>query len=299
MKRVSVVRLEEQQRPDLCLALLDENLDDSVEQYLGEIGVIPLLSAEEEYHLAQRIRQGDEQAKRQFVEANLRLVVHIAKQYSMKGRNLLDMIQDGNIGLIRAVEHFDHTKGFKFSTYATWWIKQAICRGLDNTARLVRLPVYLSVRSGMIARIHARLFEQQGYEPTLEQIAAQMGMDVSVVEQVQATNYQILSLDKPVSGHDDTTLGELIPDERIPAYDDLLCQEEDERELPEQVAAMLACLTEREQQVIILHFGLFGVPCHRGYAEIGRELGICRERVRQVYARAIEKLRLAARSAMQ
>jgi RNA polymerase primary sigma factor len=145
----------------------------------------------------------------------------------------------------------------------------------------------------MMARTAQQLFEQQGYEPSSEQIAAQMGMDVSVVEQVQAANYQMLSLDKPVSGHDDTTLGELIPDTRIPTQDDLLCQEEDERELPEQVQAMLTCLTEREQQVIILHFGLDGVPCHHGYAEIGRELGISRERVRQVYDRAIEKLRQA------
>jgi RNA polymerase primary sigma factor len=297
MKRVPVKRLEEQQRPDLCPALLDDNLDDLVEQYLVEIGPIPLLSAEEERALALRIREGDAAAKQRFIEANLRLVVHIAKQYSNSSHNLLDMIQDGNIGLMRAVEHFDVTKGYKFSTYAFWWIKQAIRRGLDNTARMVRLPAYLSVRTGMIVRTKERLFEQQGYEPTDEQIAAQMEMDVTTVQQVKSANYRVLSLDKAVSGHDETTLGDLIPDERIPAYDDLLCEEEDERELPQQVREMLTCLTERERRVIILHFGLDGGIEHHGYAEIGRQLGISRERVRQVYESALLKLRLAARSA--
>ena len=298
MKPVSLARQQEQQqRPDLCPASTQEPLSDAVEQYLAEIRVIPLLSAQEEHQLALRIREGDQAAKQQFMKANLRLVVHLARQYDAPGRDLLDLIQDGTIGLMRAVERFDPHKGYKFSTYAYLWIRQAMRRGLEQTAHLIRLPASLSVRTGMLAQITQQLFEQQGAEPTHEQIAAQMGLSVSVLEQVQAATYQMLSLDKPVSGHDDTTLGEVIADPHTLSADDRLCQAEHERQAAERVAALLAGLTERERQVLLLRFGLDGAGEQRSFAEIGQALGLTRQRVHHVYVRAIEKLRQTAGSA--
>lgn len=276
-----------------CLATATAS--DTLGLYLSEIGAVPLLSAEEEHLLAVRVRQGDKDAREQFVSANLRLVVHVARQYQRDEGDLLDLIQDGNLGLLQAVEHFDPERGTKFSTYAFWWIMQAMRRGREQTVRLVRLPSYLDQRLGRIARAHAHLFDVLGCEPTTEQIAATLGMEVAAVEQARVADVAMLSLDRPVSAHNEATLGDCIADERLPEVDEDLCHEEHIQARKQQIERLLVCLTEREWAVIVLRFGLDSeTGGTRSMAEVGRALGISRERVRQLQHRAMSKLRAQA-----
>lgn len=274
---------------------------DTLSLYLAEIGAVPLLSPEEEYALACRVKQGDEAAREHFVRANLRLVVEFAKRSAAAdGADLLDRIQDGNLGLLQAVEHFDPSRGYKFSTYAFWWIRQAVCRGRQQTARLVRLPSYLETRLGTIARTQARLFEEHGCEPTASQIADALGLTVAQVEQAHAANVTMLSLDRPVSAHEEATLADCIADTRLADADEALCHEEEAQARRQSLESLLWCLTEREWAVIVLRFGLdstAGVPSEtRSLADVGRMLGICRERARQLEAHALTKLRQSAQA---
>ena len=296
-----VVRVHDEQAqgafPCLATATAEDKTQaaDTLGLYLSEIGAVPLLSPEEEHALAVRVRQGDEAAREQFLCANLRLVVHVAKRYQRDEGDLADLIQDGNLGLLQAVEHFDPERGTKFSTYAFWWIHQAIRRGREQTARLVRLPSYLDQRLGRIARAHARLFDVLGCAPTTAQIAAALGLTVEEVEQAVAADRQMLSLDRPVSAHQEATLGDCIADGSQPEVDEALCHEEHVQAQRQQIATLLGCLTPRERAVIVLRFGLDdeeeGTGSTRSLAEVGRILGISRERVRQLAHRAMSKVR--------
>jgi RNA polymerase sigma factor (sigma-70 family) len=295
------VRLTPSHKPqrsaDLCPLPQNKHADDLVEQCLAEIGAIPLLSKAQEQALAERIQAGDAQAKRAFIEANLCLVVHLARQYAAPGRNLLDLIQDGNLGLMRAVEHFDPERGYKFSTYAMYWIKQAIRRGQEQSERLVRLPSYLEGRLGLLARTRAHLFEAWGADPSDEQLAEALSLSLATVTQAQAADYQVLSLDRAISGHDETTLADLIADPAIIPQEEYVCQQEDARQRPGQVQVMLSSPTQREREVIVLYYCLDGLQGQRSYAQVGQMLGLSRERVRQLRERALGKLRQAAGSA--
>ncbi|HZO71434.1 MAG TPA: sigma-70 family RNA polymerase sigma factor [Ktedonobacteraceae bacterium] len=298
------VQDEQAQGPFPCLATSTDaataTAADALGLYLSEIGATPLLSPEEEHLLALRVQAGDEVAREQFLTANLRLVVHVAQRYQRDERDLPDLIQDGNLGLLRALESFDPAYGTKFSTYAYWWISQAIRRGREQTARLVRLPSYLDGRLGRIARARARLFEQHGCEPSTEQIAAALGLSVAEVEQAQAADRQMLSLDRPVSAHEEATLGDFIADGSLPPADEALCHEEAVQAQRHEIASLLACLTERERAVIMLRFGLDERETGgtRSMAEVGRVLGISRERVRQLQHRAMSKIRAHAQQSV-
>jgi RNA polymerase primary sigma factor len=266
---------------------LDDIADDSVRLYLREIGKIPLLTAEEELALAQRVVSGDKRAKDQMAEANMRLVVSIAKRYVGRGLDLLDLIQEGNTGLLRAVEKFDPDRGFKFSTYATWWIRQAITRAIADQARTIRIPVHMVETINKLLRTQRRLTQELNREPTNEEIAAAMDMEVDKVEHIMKIKQDISSLDASVrDDEEDSVLGDFIEDEdaKTPT------ESASEQLLKEQVKQILGTLTEREQKILKLRFGLEDGKSHT-LEEVGQEFSVTRERIRQIEAKALAKLR--------
>ncbi|MBB6733804.1 RNA polymerase sigma factor RpoD [Cohnella zeiphila] len=266
-------------------------MDDPVRMYLKEIGRVPLLSADEEIDLAQRIEAGDEQAKRRLAEANLRLVVSIARRYVGRGMLFLDLIQEGNMGLIRAVEKFDYRKGFKFSTYATWWIRQAITRSIADHSRTIRIPVHMVETINKLVRISRQLLQDLGREPTPEEIAQKMELTVEKVLEIQKISQEPISLEMPIGEENDSKLGEFIEDQEAPAPADAAAYEL----LKEQLADVLDTLTEREESVLRLRFGLDDGRS-RTLEEVGQEFGVTRERIRQIEAKALRKLRHPSRS---
>ena len=265
--------------------------DDPVRMYFKEIGKVPLLTAEEERELAIRIEQGDEEAKKKLCESNLRLVVSIARRYLNRGLSFLDLIQEGNLGLIKAVEKFDYTKGYKFSTYATWWIRQAITRSIADQARTIRIPVHMVETINKLIRVSRQLLQEYGREPTSEEIAREMGITVEKVREIKKISQDPVSLETPIGEEEDSHLGDFIPDEDIPSPVDAASYSM----LQTQLREVLDTLSEREKKVLILRFGLDdGRP--RTLEEVGREFNVTRERIRQIEAKALRKLRHPSRS---
>ncbi len=266
-------------------------IDDPVKVYLKEIGRVPLLTPEEEIELAIRVSSGDEAAKKRLSEANLRLVVSIAKKYVGRGMQFLDLIQEGNLGLIKAVEKFDYTKGFKFSTYATWWIRQAITRAIADQARTIRIPVHMVETINKVKKVSSQLLHKNGHEPTAEEIAAEIDMPVDKVREIMRVAQEPVSLETPIGEEEDSHLGDFIPDEDAPAPADAASH----TLLKEQLSDVLSTLTAREEKVLKLRFGLEdGRP--RTLEEVGREFDVTRERIRQIEAKALRKLRHPSRS---
>ena len=266
-------------------------INDPVRMYLKEIGRVPLLSAEDEIELAKRIEQGDEEAKRRLAEANLRLVVSIAKRYVGRGMLFLDLIQEGNMGLIKAVEKFDYDKGFKFSTYATWWIRQAITRAIADQARTIRIPVHMVETINKLVRVSRQLLQELGREPTPEEIAKEMDMSVEKVREIMKIAQEPVSLETPIGEEDDSHLGDFIEDQDALAPSDAAAYEL----LKEQLEDVLDTLTEREENVLRLRFGLDDGRT-RTLEEVGKVFGVTRERIRQIEAKALRKLRHPSRS---
>ena len=267
------------------------SVDDPVRMYLREIGRIPLLTYEEELELAKKILQGDEEAKQKLAESNLRLVVSIAKKYVGRGMLFLDLIQEGNMGLMKAVEKFDYTKGFKFSTYATWWIKQAITRAIADQARTIRIPVHMVETINKLIRTSRHLLQQLGREPTPEEIAAEMEIPVEKVAEIQKIAQDPVSLETPIGEEDDSHLGDFIQDDDSPAPHDAASY----TLLREQLEEVMNTLTPREAKVLKLRFGLEDGKS-RTLEEVGREFNVTRERIRQIEAKALRKLRHPSRS---
>ena len=267
------------------------SVDDPVRMYLREIGRIPLLTYEEELDLAQKILDGDEDAKQKLAESNLRLVVSIAKKYVGRGMLFLDLIQEGNMGLMKAVEKFDYTKGFKFSTYATWWIKQAITRAIADQARTIRIPVHMVETINKLIRTSRHLLQQLGREPTPEEIAAEMEIPVERVAEIQKIAQDPVSLETPIGEEDDSHLGDFIQDEESPAPHDAASY----TMLREQLEEVMNTLTPREAKVLKLRFGLEDGKS-RTLEEVGKEFNVTRERIRQIEAKALRKLRHPSRS---
>lgn len=267
------------------------SIDDPVRMYLKEIGKVPLLSAEQEIILAQRMQEGDQEAKKKLAEANLRLVVSIAKRYVGRGMLFLDLIQEGNLGLIKAVEKFDYTKGFKFSTYATWWIRQAITRAIADQARTIRIPVHMVETINKLMRVSRQLLQELGRDPQPEEIAKRMDMPVSKVREIMKISQEPVSLETPIGEEEDSHLGDFIPDEDIPVPAEAAAF----TLLKEQLIEVLDTLTEREQKVLRLRFGLDDGRA-RTLEEVGKEFSVTRERIRQIEAKALRKLRHPSRS---
>lgn len=277
---------------DLSLTMPEGiNIDDPVRMYLKEIGKVPLLSADEEVDLAQRMAQGDEMAKRKLVEANLRLVVSIAKRYVGRGMLFLDLIQEGNLGLIKAVEKFDYEKGFKFSTYATWWIRQAITRAIADQARTIRIPVHMVETINKLIRISRQLLQEYGREPLPEEIAQEMGIPEDKVREIMKIAQEPVSLETPIGEEEDSHLGDFIPDDDAPAPAEAAAF----TLLKEQLMGVLDTLTSREEKVLRLRFGLDDGRA-RTLEEVGKEFNVTRERIRQIEAKALRKLRHPSRS---
>ena len=267
------------------------SIEDPVRMYLKEIGKVSLLTAEEEIELAQRMEQGDEAAKKRLAEANLRLVVSIAKRYVGRGMLFLDLIQEGNLGLIKAVEKFDYRKGYKFSTYATWWIRQAITRAIADQARTIRIPVHMVETINKLIRVSRSLLQELGREPTPEEIAAEMEMPVERVREILKISQEPVSLETPIGEEEDSHLGDFIQDDNVPVPADAAAF----TLLKEQLGEVLGTLTEREQKVLRLRFGLDDGRA-RTLEEVGREFNVTRERIRQIEAKALRKLRHPSRS---
>ena len=267
------------------------NAEDPVRMYLKEIGRIPLLSSEEEIELAKRMEEGDEEAKKKLSEANLRLTVSIAKRYSGRGMQFLDLIQEGNLGLIKAVEKFDYRKGYKFSTYATWWIRQSITRAIADQARTIRIPVHMVETMNRVNRTSRRLLQEYGREPTPEEIAEAMNLPVERVLEISKISQEPVSLETPIGEEEDSHLGDFIQDEHIPVPAD----EAAHTLLREQLEKVMDTLSEREQKVLALRFGLEDGKPHT-LGEVGREFQVTRERIRQIEAKALRKLRHPTRS---
>lgn len=267
------------------------SIEDPVRMYLKEIGKVPLLSADEEVELAKRMAEGDEEAKKRLAEANLRLVVSIAKRYVGRGMLFLDLIQEGNLGLIKAVEKFDYHKGFKFSTYATWWIRQAITRAIADQARTIRIPVHMVETINKLIRVSRQLLQELGREPTPEEIAAELDMPVERVREILKISQEPVSLETPIGEEEDSHLGDFIQDDNVPVPADAAAF----TLLREQLNEVLDTLTEREQKVLKLRFGLDDGRA-RTLEEVGREFNVTRERIRQIEAKALRKLRHPSRS---
>ncbi|ADU74387.1 RNA polymerase RpoS-like sigma 38 subunit [Acetivibrio thermocellus AD2] len=267
------------------------SIDDPVRMYLKEIGKVPLLTAEEEIELAHRMEQGDAEAKRRLAEANLRLVVSIAKRYVGRGMLFLDLIQEGNLGLIKAVEKFDYRKGFKFSTYATWWIRQAITRAIADQARTIRIPVHMVETINKLIRVSRQLLQELGREPHPEEIAKEMNMPVEKVREIMKISQEPVSLETPIGEEEDSHLGDFIPDDDAPAPSEAAAF----TLLKEQLVDVLDTLTPREEKVLRLRFGLDDGRA-RTLEEVGKEFNVTRERIRQIEAKALRKLRHPSRS---
>lgn len=267
------------------------SIEDPVRMYLKEIGKVPLLSAEEEIELAKRMGEGDEEAKKRLAEANLRLVVSIAKRYVGRGMLFLDLIQEGNLGLIKAVEKFDYQKGFKFSTYATWWIRQAITRAIADQARTIRIPVHMVETINKLIRVSRQLLQELGREPAPEEIAEELDMPVERVREILKISQEPVSLETPIGEEEDSHLGDFIQDDNVPVPAEAAAA----TLLKEQLGEVLDTLTEREQKVLRLRFGMNDGRA-RTLEEVGKEFDVTRERIRQIEAKALRKLRHPSRS---
>ena len=299
---------DDEEPDDLLLAAEEEDLDvdvenidlsvpdgvsieDPVRMYLKEIGKVPLLSADEEIELAKKMEEGDEEAKKKLAEANLRLVVSIAKRYVGRGMLFLDLIQEGNLGLIKAVEKFDYRKGYKFSTYATWWIRQAITRAIADQARTIRIPVHMVETINKLIRVSRQLLQELGREPLPEEIAEEMDIPVERVREILKISQEPVSLETPIGEEEDSHLGDFIQDENVPVPAEAAAF----TLLKEQLVDVLGTLTEREQKVLRLRFGLDDGRA-RTLEEVGKEFNVTRERIRQIEAKALRKLRHPSRS---
>ena len=283
--------LDEEDLVDPVDLAAEYSLDDPVRMYLKEIGQVKLLSAEEEIELAKLVAEGDQKAKNKLTEANLRLVVSIAKKYSGRGLHILDLIQEGNTGLIRAVDKFDWTKGNKFSTYATWWIRQAITRAIADQARTIRVPVHMVEVINKATRCNRKLVQELGREPTVEEIAAELGLPVEKIIEANRTAADTLSLDTPVGDEEDTSIGSFVEDERTPGPADATSN----ALLSEALKEILDTLTEREADVLKMRFGMYDGRTHT-LEEVGQIFGVTRERIRQIENKAIRKLRHPSRA---
>ncbi|NLJ31926.1 MAG: RNA polymerase sigma factor RpoD [Clostridiales bacterium] len=287
------IHVQSEENEDLEMSLSTEGIaiDDPVKVYLKEIGRVPLLTPEEEIDLAIRIKEGDEAAKKRLSEANLRLVVSIAKRYLGRGMQFLDLIQEGNLGLIKAVEKFDYTKGFKFSTYATWWIRQAITRAIADQARTIRIPVHMVETINKVKKVSSQLLHTNGHEPTADEISEELDMPVDKVREIMRVAQEPVSLETPIGEEEDSHLGDFIPDDDAPAPVDAASH----ILLKEQLADVLDTLTPREEKVLRLRFGLEDGRS-RTLEEVGKEFNVTRERIRQIEAKALRKLRHPSRS---
>ncbi|MDR0889719.1 MAG: RNA polymerase sigma factor RpoD, partial [Oscillospiraceae bacterium] len=283
--------LEEETLVDPVELAAEFNLDDPVRMYLKEIGQVPLLTPDEELALALLVAQGDQKAKNKLTEANLRLVVSIAKKYSGRGLHILDLIQEGNTGLIRAVDKFDYTKGNKFSTYATWWIRQAITRAIADQARTIRVPVHMVEVINKAARCNRKLVQELGREPTLEEIADELNLPIEKIIEANRTAADTLSLDTPVGDEEDTTIGSFVEDDNTPGPADATSN----TLLAEALGNILTTLTDREADVLRLRFGMYDGKTHT-LEEVGQIFGVTRERIRQIENKAIRKLRHPSRA---
>ena len=288
---IDLTGLEEEELVDPVDLAAEYSLDDPVRMYLKEIGQVRLLSAEEEVELAKRVSEGDQDAKNKLTEANLRLVVSIAKKYSGRGLHILDLIQEGNTGLIRAVDKFDWTKGNKFSTYATWWIRQAITRAIADQARTIRVPVHMVEVINKATRCNRKLVQELGREPTVEEIAKELNLPVEKIIEANRTAADTLSLDTPVGDEEDTSIGSFVEDERTPGPADATSN----ALLAEALKEILDTLTEREADVLRMRFGMYDGRTHT-LEEVGQIFGVTRERIRQIENKAIRKLRHPSRA---
>ena len=282
---------DEEELVDPLELAAEYNLDDPVRMYLKEIGQVKLLTADEEIELAKRVSEGDKKAKDRLTEANLRLVVSIAKKYSGRGLHILDLIQEGNTGLIRAVDKFDYTKGNKFSTYATWWIRQAITRAIADQARTIRVPVHMVEVINKATRCNRKLVQELGREPTLEEIAAELNLPIEKIIEANRTAADTLSLDMPVGDEEDTTIGSFVEDDNTPGPVDATSN----AMLSEALTEILGTLTEREADVLRMRFGMYDGRTHT-LEEVGKEFDVTRERIRQIESKALRKLRHPSRS---
>lgn len=288
----AIAAAQETVEPELDLSVPEGiSIDDPVRMYLKEIGKVPLLSAAEEIEIAKRMADGDQDAKKQLAEANLRLVVSVAKRYVGRGMLFLDLIQEGNLGLIKAVEKFDYRKGYKFSTYATWWIRQAITRAIADQARTIRIPVHMVETINKLIRVNRQLLQEYGREPRPDEIAREMGISEEKVREIIKVAQEPVSLETPIGEEEDSHLGDFIPDDDAPAPAEVAAF----TLLKEQLMEVLDTLTPREEKVLRLRFGLDDGKA-RTLEEVGREFNVTRERIRQIEAKALRKLRHPSRS---
>ncbi|MDD2907714.1 MAG: sigma-70 family RNA polymerase sigma factor [Candidatus Gracilibacteria bacterium] len=286
MDKENLFSSDEKKKKDKSNISLSEISDDSIRMYLNEIGRVELLSSEEEIELGKQIRSGSMEARKKLAAANLRLVVSIAKKYMGRGLGLLDLIQEGNVGLFRAVDKFDSDKGFKFSTYATWWIRQGVTRAIADQARTIRVPVHMIETINKFTHTYRRLTQELTREPLMEELATELDMDIRKVRQIMRISQDILSLDSPVGSEEDTSLGDFIEDDKNPTPD----AQTNMNLLKDNLYEMLNFLTPRERKIIIMRFGLDGGDVHT-LEEVGKEFGVTRERIRQIEAKTLEKLR--------